>query len=773
MADNTTNTTLAPKVLFKKGTQTNLMGLAKKDNDGAIIGGYESGCFYLTTDTHHLYVGTDDNKLAKVNGNIHSVTALPTTGGEPGEFYYLPSQNILAYYDEEGGANGKGEWIQLNPDTDTDTIVEVSSIAMTKDTSNKDNTTLVYNITLGQKVNNEEDKNKEITGTLTISSEDVTSLVTETNVSVTSSTLNDTDKSVTVSTEGAGASGAGFKIKGNGSVSLSADSENEIIISGSEYSIERSGTSIELKESGDTDSSVKLVGDDTWISAEGSTKTEGTTSTEEIKFSHKQKEYTNGGITAENDEALASEDTFSAITGVSFDAAGHIDGITTKNYTLPNSTYTLKANKTDIKDDDDSVKYSYINSIQLKNGTDNVGDAIAIDIALPITVDGTERIIKNGDTLGSYYSAGEIDTKLKALNAMTYKGPVVTNQQEGDILPELTFDETTSTLTSTIRIGDTYKVNKKGTYGYDRNGNSYECEVGYLLIANTTSHENADGYIFEGLYWDLIEAGESSDTTYRFERPENSNMVELKDSQNTTVGSIAFTDDDIIDLEVTNSGNEITVAASHCKPTFTETNNDSSVSLDYEGEFTIITGAAKDDYGHITGITTSKYKLPSSDKIEAEAGNQDNGNVHSLTFKNSGDTQGILKVKSDSEGLVTVSSTASNGTLELELGHKEETLATDGITTTDAPSFGSTFTALKSVETDGYGHINKIVTTTVTMPSETVYTLEKPTKDSNDVVTALFKAGTDDAGQISLASETLNLSVNGNVIYADLTWGEF
>lgn len=763
MADNTTNTTPAAastKVLFKKGTKEALMAKTS----------YEPGCFYLTTDSHHLYIGTEDETLAKVNGNIHPVATLPTTGGEPGEFYYLPSQNILAYYDEEGGANGKGEWIQLNPDTDTDTIVEVSSIAMTKDTTNADNTKLVYNIALEQKVNNETDDNKKITGTLTISSDDVTSLVTETNVSVTSSTLNATDKSVTVSTEGAGASGAGFKIKGNGSVSLSADSKNEIIISGSEYSIERSGTSIELKESGDTDSSVKLAGDDTWISAEGSTKTEGTTSTEEIKFSHKQKEYTNGGVVTDSEQSLTSAGTFSAITGVSFDAAGHIDNITTKSYTLPNSTYSIEASKTEVKDTDDSVKYSYINSIQLKNGADEAGDAIAIDIALPITIDGTERVIKNGDSIGSYYSADEIDSRLKALNAMTYKGPVVSNSSEGDVLPELTFDG--ETLTSTIRIGDTYKVNKKGTYGYDKNGNVHECEVGYLLIANTESNENADGYIFEKLYWDLIEAGESSDTTYSLKR--DSNTIQLKENVTEDAGTITFADDNIINLDLTGDDDAITVTASHYQPSFTPTDS-GTTPLGYEGTFTAITGATKDDYGHITGITTSTFKLPVSDSIEATEGSATNGNAHSLVFKNGTDTQGSLTVKSGTDGLVTVSSTASDdGDLELTLGHKVENLATEGITDTDNPAFGSTFTALKSVETDGYGHINKIVTTTVTMPSETAYSLANPTKDTNGVVTSLLTAGADEAGQISLASDTLSLTVNSNhVIYADLVWGEF
>ena len=120
-------------VLFKRGLSTNLLSAGKT---------YEDGCFYLTTDTNHLYVGTSDNKLAQIDGNIRSVSSLPTTG-EPGEFYYLPGQNILAYYDDSSK-----KWVQLNPDTDTDT--KITGISMQKSETASTTERLVYDVKLKQ-----------------------------------------------------------------------------------------------------------------------------------------------------------------------------------------------------------------------------------------------------------------------------------------------------------------------------------------------------------------------------------------------------------------------------------------------------------------------------------------------------------------------------------------------------------------------------------------------------------------------------------------------
>lgn len=83
------------KIMFKAGAQAAYNGMSSRD----------SGTFYVTTDTHRLYLG--DNLLSQA---VQFVDALPTTNIDTGTIYYLTAANALAVYD------GK-KWIQLNPDT--------------------------------------------------------------------------------------------------------------------------------------------------------------------------------------------------------------------------------------------------------------------------------------------------------------------------------------------------------------------------------------------------------------------------------------------------------------------------------------------------------------------------------------------------------------------------------------------------------------------------------------------------------------------------------
>ena len=57
------------KIKFRYGTQNKL--------DSIIATGGESGTFYLTEDTHRLYVGLDDKSIVPVNEGIVTYTTLP------------------------------------------------------------------------------------------------------------------------------------------------------------------------------------------------------------------------------------------------------------------------------------------------------------------------------------------------------------------------------------------------------------------------------------------------------------------------------------------------------------------------------------------------------------------------------------------------------------------------------------------------------------------------------------------------------------------------
>lgn len=87
---------------FLRGNSANLANVTVED-----------GAFYLTTDTHRLYVGQGTD-LCPVNEGVITVAnveSLPETA-ITGSFYYATEENILCVY------NGQ-TFVQINPDTDT------------------------------------------------------------------------------------------------------------------------------------------------------------------------------------------------------------------------------------------------------------------------------------------------------------------------------------------------------------------------------------------------------------------------------------------------------------------------------------------------------------------------------------------------------------------------------------------------------------------------------------------------------------------------------
>lgn len=106
---------------FKLGTQAKVDALLKTPGTSVV-----EGSFYLTSDTHRLYIGqkataSDTNaQLFPVNEGVITVTNtsdLPDVSESDksvyaGRFYYVTNGNILCVY------NGKS-WVQINPDHDT------------------------------------------------------------------------------------------------------------------------------------------------------------------------------------------------------------------------------------------------------------------------------------------------------------------------------------------------------------------------------------------------------------------------------------------------------------------------------------------------------------------------------------------------------------------------------------------------------------------------------------------------------------------------------
>ena len=269
-------------------------------------------------------------------------------------------------------------------------------------------------------------------------------------------------------------------------------------------------------------------------------------------------------------------------------------------------------------------------------------------------------------------------------------------------------------------------------------------------------------------------------------------------SKGTTTGSGNVVTD------VTVSGHQITLAkgitalTEHPAITTTATPADPTTasSLAHGSTFVIPTTLTRDDNGHLTSITKTKYKLPSETSLsmgtQAGSGNVvtgisvsghqitvtkgitaltahqsipnvevsvptagnflsgvsiDSTNKHKLVF-----TKGTALT---SETSLSKGTTSGSGNVVTDItvsGHKI-TLTKDitaltahpaisqstNSTSTSSPVFGETFTAIDSITKDSNGHVTKINTKTVTIPSQTA--LSKSTSGSGDLVGDLSVSG--------------------------------
>ena len=188
---------------FLSGTQASLDTLRDK-------GGATEGAFYLTNDTHRLYIGTtEDSKVIPVPVNegvitVANAAALPNTA-EAGQFYFATAENVLCVW-------SKGQWVQINPDTklgsvvtsltekDTDGKIEIST-TVTDSGSNTDTGTYALKEGVGITLTKAADSN-----TITISSSNVS-----TQEITTEQGADDGTAKISYTTEGKKADGSSFK----------------------------------------------------------------------------------------------------------------------------------------------------------------------------------------------------------------------------------------------------------------------------------------------------------------------------------------------------------------------------------------------------------------------------------------------------------------------------------------------------------------------------------------------------------------------------------
>lgn len=711
------------ELMFKRGSQSAL---------NTIITGKSAvdGCFYLTEDTHRLYVGQGDNTApVLLNQTVQVVNTLDDLPSSPpatdNDFYYIKSLNILAVFDSSQPEGKK--WVQINPDTDTNDVIEVTGAEFSAGISDAAKDTVTYKLTLKQQktdISGKETELPNVEADLVLTSELVAGLVPEAaEVSVKAET---SGNGVAIKTQGAGADSSKVVTLTPGeNVTINVEDGNVTFTAKDttythEVRTANGKVSVHLVGTDESDTPVEFaVGENN-----NDLEVSGNEASDKVIYSHKDYNTANKSVT---NDTLVAGGNLNIITGISL-SNGHVSEIETGTVTLPEDTQITNIKNTDTKDWKVIIEQSNSAEKEISFAT----DAAALEEKL------SEMII-NG---------------LAAANtAMTYKGTVTSYNN----LP-----------TSNVEVGDVYLLS----------ASDVNYKIGDLWIA-TSSKVNDTGVIDEdaNLVWTYVPAGDELNTDTLFK-----GQVTLDDVNNSVTygirpisesgaenvnGNEDLTISTGLDLELT--GTDSNAVISHREVTTKDNKSNVKIAGSYN-KFTAISDVTITN-GHIEEIeysefTTDEYELTGAD------------NKIKLTATNSGADVGAISVEGDTwinaavagdELTITHQGPGTAATIE-EAVNDNKNLAAAGV-----------LNIISKVAYDSKGHITEVATDSLTLPADTTYELITSTTSDGVAVASdtkdpyLVLKGSDESATHTQFVGTGNLSVVGNTnqVAISMVWGSF
>ena len=739
-------------VMFKRGTQTGFNNLTT----------YQDGCFYLTTDSHRLYVGTGNNKADLVSQSVitypnwAAIEALSNKSSSSyapglcseGQFYYAKAENILCTYSE-------GKWVQINPDHNDDHDTYVKSVSVAKNTTETEKgKQLVYDVKITQAQKdlkgNNEGAPSEVSGKITISAADLGQITTHTDVGI---EAEKSDSKVYLKNSGVGANAAAkVELAGGGSVSVSTDGSNKITISGADttYSLNTTTNTTGAKaalqnQNGLTEGSFAVEVDGNVLTVESNTAGKNGS----IKLAHATTLTSKATYIPTDATADESGNVTLSMPVATVNEYGHVTAIGLKNVTLPKD----KDTKVSAVSADNSGKIT----VKIKDESTTVETPVVSDAVLfhKITVDGAEKTVYNQGDLGAFYSSDKIDTLITAakseMNAMTYCGTVTKSA----------FDQITGP-----QKGDTYKAAESFTIG--SGDGAIQVDTGDLIIYNGADvATDAAGDITK---WEVIPSGDDIDTTYDISL--NGTTIQLNNKvNNQTAGTIAVkgaggisvTNNDGLSIAHTN-----TVTAGVAKSTGLADRKFTIPTINY------------DNYGHITGLgPATTIELPADKDTTYTLGSD--AKTKTVSLKNSSQvvTGSLQFTTSDDSFVVSMSNTrADQPVVDLKLATltPSNTASTNNVSYSPLSGGGEQEFTVPKAKVDIYGRVTGFENQTITLNTDQLtYNVSTNVVDNILSVNSSLtnKAGTAQSKSVKVKSGSLAFSEAEDAVSVDLVWGTF
>lgn len=649
---------------FLRGSQAGLNTLMTNKT------GIKEGSFYLTNDTNRLYFGKSATELVALNEGVTTVEAIAnlpkgaSLSNEIGHFYYATAENILCVY------NGQ-QWVQINPDTDTQ-VSSVSTAVAVAENAATATTTLKFSRD-GKDLDATENKSATLKFVgadlvLTANGADGIKLTGDT-YSIGSSAIAggvaiDLNRDNAADTTRKGKIGsvnlkAGNAIKlergTNGDITINATTEVGTIESNT-FTVSQTGqvATIEnaVKDSLSTDSvkdSFKLAADGNDISL----STDAAAKTVKIKGSH----FSLSGETKETDNTakitLKSDLTDSASSNFSIAGGDNV------NVTQNGSAISIAAVDTTLNSvaiDAQAAGYK----VTVKDTSNNVGVTNTFDPKIQLAGGESVSFVNGIATIPTKVIDDKITAAKQSMDAMVFKGVA------------------TSVPTGAQEIGWTYKATGDFTIpagSVEGSAAAANVKIGDLIVA--TGNE-VGGVITSGLKWYVVPSGDEENTTYSFARVEDAGKIGIKLAPDgmaaNVVGQMTVEAGDNIAIAANNAdedGKYQNVKISHgaagtavAAPTATKVSQKVDEAL-------VITAheVAYDKYGHITGVTAKEYTLKDTDThndidtFSVAASENGHGVVHSVKTQDnpSAMTAQVNYVAATGNQNISINTTSSAG----------------------------------------------------------------------------------------------------------------
>ncbi len=617
---------------FLRGSQSGLNTLMAGKT------GIKEGSFYLTNDTNRLYFGKSATELVALNEGVTTVAAIANLpsgadlSNEIGHFYYATAENILCVY------NGQ-QWVQINPDTDTQ-VSSVSTAVAIADNAATATTTLAF-VRDGKDLDATNNKSAALKFVgadlvLTANGTDGIKLTGDTysigSSAITGGVAIDLNRDNAADTTRKGKIGS-VNLKAGNAISLVRGTNGDITVNATTEVGSVESTTFTVSQEGQTatiESAVKdslqtdPVKDSFKIAADGNDiniSTDTAAKTVKIKGSH----------FSLNGETAATENTakITLKSDLANSASSELSIAGGDNVTVAQDGTAITVSAADTKLDSVAVDSQATGfKVTVKDTSSDVGVTNTFDPKVKLEGGESVSFVNGVATISTKVIDDKITAAKQSMDAMVFKGVA------------------TAVPTGAQEIGWTYKATGDFTIpagSVEGSAAAANVKTGDLIVA--TGNE-VGGVITSGLKWYVVPSGDEENTTYSFSRVEDEGKVGIKLAPDgmaaNVVGQLTLEAGDNITVAVNNAetdGKYQNIKVSHAAPGTAVAAPTASKVSQKTDEAVVVTAheVAYDKYGHVTGVTAKEYTLKDThndiDTFTVAASENGQGVVHSVKTK--------------------------------------------------------------------------------------------------------------------------------------------